>query len=89
MTELSLQTSFMKWKPDYDSAASEYAKAGESSTWCSSYLNSWGMISDDLLFSSPAVAFKNAKQLDQAKEAYLLEAEAHTNHRSYPLIIDY
>lgn len=25
----SLKTSFMKWKPDYDSAASEYAKAGE------------------------------------------------------------
>ncbi|KAI2649317.1 Gamma-soluble NSF attachment protein [Labeo rohita] len=46
----------MKWKPDYDSAASEYAKA--------------------------AVAFKNAKQLEQAKEAYLQEAEAHTNNRS-------
>ncbi|CAM4720661.1 unnamed protein product [Leuciscus chuanchicus] len=54
--EKYLKTSFMKWKPDYDSAASEYSKA--------------------------AVAFKNAKQLDQAKEAYLLEAEAHTNHRS-------
>lgn len=24
----SLKTSFMKWKPDYDSAASEYGKAG-------------------------------------------------------------
>uniref|UniRef100_A0A673GYW1 Gamma-soluble NSF attachment protein n=1 Tax=Sinocyclocheilus rhinocerous TaxID=307959 RepID=A0A673GYW1_9TELE len=56
--EKYLQTSFMKWKPDYDSAASEYAKA--------------------------AVAFKNAKQLEPAKEAYLLEAEAHTNNRSYP-----
>lgn len=34
--------------------------------------------------SSPAVAFKNAKQLEQAKEAYLQEAEAHTNNRTYP-----
>uniref|UniRef100_A0A8C9RJM8 Gamma-soluble NSF attachment protein n=1 Tax=Scleropages formosus TaxID=113540 RepID=A0A8C9RJM8_SCLFO len=53
-----LSTSFMKWKPDYDSAASEYAKA--------------------------AVAFKNAKQLEQAKDAYLKEAECHTNNRAYP-----
>ncbi|XP_007238725.3 N-ethylmaleimide-sensitive factor attachment protein, gamma a [Astyanax mexicanus] len=54
--EKYLKTSFMKWKPDYDSAASEYAKA--------------------------AVAFKNAKQLEEAKEAYLQEAEAHTNNRT-------
>ncbi|KAK2854554.1 hypothetical protein Q7C36_006423 [Tachysurus vachellii] len=54
--EKYLKTSFMKWKPDYDSAASEYAKA--------------------------AVAFKNAKQLEEAKEAYLLEAEAQTNNRT-------
>ncbi|XP_072535481.1 N-ethylmaleimide-sensitive factor attachment protein, gamma a [Salminus brasiliensis] len=54
--EKYLKTSFMKWKPDYDSAASEYAKA--------------------------AVAFKNAKQLEEAKEAYLQEAEAHTNNRA-------
>ncbi|XP_076827495.1 N-ethylmaleimide-sensitive factor attachment protein, gamma a isoform X2 [Brachyhypopomus gauderio] len=54
--EKYLKTSFMKWKPDYDSAASEYAKA--------------------------AVAFKNAKQLEAAKDAYLEEAEAHTNNRS-------
>ncbi|XP_041923909.1 gamma-soluble NSF attachment protein-like isoform X2 [Alosa sapidissima] len=46
----------MKWKPDYDSAASEYGKA--------------------------AVAFKNAKQLEEAKEAYLQEAEAHANNRT-------
>ncbi|KAI1888970.1 hypothetical protein AGOR_G00174250 [Albula goreensis] len=54
--EKYLKTSFMKWKPDYDSAASEYAKA--------------------------AVAFKNAKQLEQAKDAYLKEAEAHTENRA-------
>lgn len=54
--EKYLKTSFMKWKPDYDSAASEYAKA--------------------------AVAFKNAKQLEQAKDAYLQEAEAQANNRS-------
>ncbi|XP_043081660.1 N-ethylmaleimide-sensitive factor attachment protein, gamma a [Puntigrus tetrazona] len=54
--EKYLKTSFMKWKPDYDSAASEYSKA--------------------------AVAFKNAKQLEQAKDAYLQEAEAHSNNRS-------
>ncbi|KAI7792868.1 N-ethylmaleimide-sensitive factor attachment protein, gamma a [Triplophysa rosa] len=54
--EKYLKTSFMKWKPDYDSAASEYAKA--------------------------AVAFKNARQLELAKDAYLQEAEAHTNNRS-------
>ncbi|KAF4087829.1 hypothetical protein AMELA_G00075750 [Ameiurus melas] len=52
--EKYLKTSFMKWKPDYDSAASEYSKA--------------------------AVAFKNAKQLEEAKDAYLQEAEAHTNN---------
>uniref|UniRef100_A0A4W3JIA9 Gamma-soluble NSF attachment protein n=1 Tax=Callorhinchus milii TaxID=7868 RepID=A0A4W3JIA9_CALMI len=56
-----LKTSFMKWKPDYDSAASEYAKA--------------------------AVAFKNAKQYDQAKDAYLREAESHQNNRAYPFVI--
>ncbi|XP_012671597.1 gamma-soluble NSF attachment protein-like [Clupea harengus] len=54
--EKYLKTSFMKWKPDYDSAASEYSKA--------------------------AVAFKNAKQLEEAKEAYLQEAEAHTNNKT-------
>ncbi|KAL4616872.1 gamma-soluble NSF attachment protein-like [Arapaima gigas] len=54
--EKYLKTSFMKWKPDYDSAASEYAKA--------------------------AVAFKNAKQLEQAKDAYLKEAECHSNNRA-------
>ncbi|KAG5268876.1 hypothetical protein AALO_G00217450 [Alosa alosa] len=54
--EKYLKTSFMKWKPDYDSAASEYGKA--------------------------AVAFKNAKQLEEAKEAYLQEAEAHANNRT-------
>ncbi|KAJ8407003.1 hypothetical protein AAFF_G00292790 [Aldrovandia affinis] len=54
--EKCLKTSLTKWKPDYDSAASEYAKA--------------------------AVAFKNAKQFDQAKEAYLKEAEYHTENRA-------
>uniref|UniRef100_A0A9J8D6E5 Gamma-soluble NSF attachment protein n=2 Tax=Cyprinus carpio TaxID=7962 RepID=A0A9J8D6E5_CYPCA len=54
--EKYLKTSLMKWKPDYDSAASEYAKA--------------------------AVCFKNARQLEQAKDAYLQEAEAHTGNRS-------
>lgn len=49
--EKCVKTSLTKWKPDYDSAASEYAKA--------------------------AVCFKNAKQLEQAKEAYLKEAEYH------------
>lgn len=32
----------------------------------------------------PAVAFKNAKMLEEAKEAYLQEAEAHTNNKTYP-----
>lgn len=54
--EKYLTTSFMKWKPDYDSAASEYSKA--------------------------AVAFKNAKMLEEAKEAYVQEAEAHTNNKT-------
>lgn len=31
-----------------------------------------------------AVAFKNAKQFEQAKEAYLKEAEYHTENRAYP-----
>uniref|UniRef100_A0A8C8K4Z3 Gamma-soluble NSF attachment protein n=1 Tax=Oncorhynchus tshawytscha TaxID=74940 RepID=A0A8C8K4Z3_ONCTS len=59
--EKYLKTSFMKWKPDYDSAASEYSKA--------------------------AVAFKNAKMLEEAKEAYLQEAEAHTNNKTYPFLL--
>uniref|UniRef100_A0A9L0REA3 Gamma-soluble NSF attachment protein n=1 Tax=Equus caballus TaxID=9796 RepID=A0A9L0REA3_HORSE len=46
--EKYLKTGFLKWKPDYDSAASEYGKA--------------------------AVAFKNAKQFEQAKDACLREA---------------
>ena len=28
--------------------------------------------------------FKNAKMLEEAKEAYLQEAEAHTNNKTYP-----
>lgn len=32
-----------------------------------------------------AVCFKNAKQYDQAKEAYLKEAECHTENKTYPL----
>lgn len=31
-----------------------------------------------------AVAFKNAKLLEEAKDAYLQEAEAHTNNKTYP-----
>uniref|UniRef100_A0A3B1J4F1 Gamma-soluble NSF attachment protein n=1 Tax=Astyanax mexicanus TaxID=7994 RepID=A0A3B1J4F1_ASTMX len=56
--EKCLKTSMTKWKPDYDGAASEMAKA--------------------------AVAFKNAKQFDQAKDAYLKEAEYHTDNKAYP-----
>ncbi|GAB1301801.1 Gamma-soluble NSF attachment protein [Apodemus speciosus] len=51
----NLKTGLLKWKPDYDSAASEYGKA--------------------------AVAFKNAKQFEQAKDACLREAVAHENNR--------
>ncbi|MXQ79772.1 hypothetical protein E5288_WYG006925 [Bos mutus] len=54
--EKYLKTGFLKWKPDYDSAASEYGKA--------------------------AVAFKNAKQFEQAKDACLKEAVAHENNRA-------
>lgn len=32
-----------------------------------------------------AVCFKNAKQYDQAKDAYLKEAEYHTENKAYPL----
>ncbi|KAF4024860.1 hypothetical protein G4228_016923 [Cervus hanglu yarkandensis] len=59
--EKYLKTGFLKWKPDYDSAASEYGKA--------------------------AVAFKNAKQFEQAKDACLKEAAAHENNRA--LLIPY
>ncbi|KAF1426667.1 Gamma-soluble NSF attachment protein, partial [Spheniscus humboldti] len=58
-----LKTGFLKWKPDYDSAATEYGKA--------------------------AVAFKNAKQFDQAREACLREAEAHENNKAYLFINSY
>ncbi|KAG5286577.1 hypothetical protein AALO_G00016410 [Alosa alosa] len=54
--EKCLKTSMTKWKPDFDSAATEYSKA--------------------------AVAFKHAKQFDQAKEAYLKEAEYHTENKA-------
>uniref|UniRef100_A0A3Q2Y9E8 Gamma-soluble NSF attachment protein n=1 Tax=Hippocampus comes TaxID=109280 RepID=A0A3Q2Y9E8_HIPCM len=54
--EKCLKTSLTKWKPDFDSAASEYAKA--------------------------AVCFKNAKQYEQAKDAYLKEAEYHTENKT-------
>ncbi|XP_078138473.1 gamma-soluble NSF attachment protein-like [Centroberyx gerrardi] len=54
--EKHLKTSFLKWRPDYDSAAAEYSKA--------------------------AVAFKNARMLEEAKQAYLLEADAHTNNKT-------
>ncbi|NXS01349.1 SNAG protein, partial [Oxylabes madagascariensis] len=59
--EKYLKTGFLKWKPDYDSAATEYGKA--------------------------AVAFKNAKQFDQAREACLREAEAHENNKAVPVTI--
>lgn len=36
--------------------------------------------------SPSAVAFKNAKQFDQAKEAYLKEAEYHTENKAYPFL---
>uniref|UniRef100_A0A3B3S6N1 Gamma-soluble NSF attachment protein n=1 Tax=Paramormyrops kingsleyae TaxID=1676925 RepID=A0A3B3S6N1_9TELE len=55
--EKCLKTSLTKWKPDYDSAASEYSKA--------------------------AVAFKNAKQFEQAKDAYVKEAEYHTENKAF------
>lgn len=32
-----------------------------------------------------AVCFKNAKQYEQAKDAYLKEAEYHTENKAYPL----
>uniref|UniRef100_A0A8D0HDD7 Gamma-soluble NSF attachment protein n=1 Tax=Sphenodon punctatus TaxID=8508 RepID=A0A8D0HDD7_SPHPU len=54
--EKYLKTGFLKWKPDYDSAATEYGKA--------------------------AVAFKNAKQFEQAREACLREAESHENNKA-------
>ncbi|XP_062337147.1 N-ethylmaleimide-sensitive factor attachment protein, gamma b [Osmerus eperlanus] len=54
--EKCLKTNLTKWKPDYDTAASEYAKA--------------------------AVCFKNAKQFEQAKDAYLKEAEYHTENKT-------
>ncbi|KAI5092806.1 gamma-soluble NSF attachment protein [Silurus meridionalis] len=54
--EKCLKTSMTKWKPDYDGAASEMAKA--------------------------AVAFKNAKQFEQAKDMYLKEAEYHTENKA-------
>uniref|UniRef100_A0AAY4A588 Gamma-soluble NSF attachment protein n=1 Tax=Denticeps clupeoides TaxID=299321 RepID=A0AAY4A588_9TELE len=35
-------------------------------------------------YSKAAVAFKNAKQFEEAKEAYLKEAENHTENKAYP-----
>lgn len=34
---------------------------------------------------SSAVCFKNAKQYEQAKDAYLKEAEYHTENKAYPV----
>lgn len=39
--------------------------------------------------SPSAVAFKNAKQFDQAKEAYLKEAEYHTENKAYPFLFSF
>lgn len=36
-----------------------------------------------IFFSISAVAFKNAKQFEQAKDACLREAVAHENNRAY------
>lgn len=37
------------------------------------------------MFVFLAVCFKNAKQYEQAKDAYLKEAEYHTENKAYPL----
>lgn len=36
-----------------------------------------------------AVCFKNAKQYEQAKDAYLKEAEYHTENKAYPHCADF
>lgn len=85
----SLKTSLTKWKPDFDSAASEYAKAGNQ--WRRRVLRSnrrpstYYYLLCDCLRLLIAVCFKNAKQFEQAKDAYLKEAEYHTENKTYPI----
>lgn len=47
----------------------------------------WQAVNKNFIWFLAAVAFKNAKQFDQAREACLREAEAHENNKAY-LFID-
>ena len=86
----SLKTNLTKWKPDYDSAASEYAKAGKG--WIIVLFTEVRPITELYMkikfFAFPAVCFKNAKQFEQAKDAYLKEAEYHTENKTYPFFME-
>lgn len=44
-------------------------------------------VNKNLIWFLAAVAFKNAKQFDQAREACLREAEAHENNKAYLFIV--
>lgn len=57
----------MRWKPDFETAATEFGKAGTARR--SSLLHFSH-------FSLEAVAFKNAKAYEQAREAYVRASEA-------------
>lgn len=47
----------------------------------------WLSVNKNLIWFLAAVAFKNAKQFDQAREACLREAEAHENNKAYLFIV--
>lgn len=47
----------------------------------------WQTVNKNLIWFLAAVAFKNAKQFDQAREACLREAEAHENNKAYLFIV--
>jgi tetratricopeptide (TPR) repeat protein len=72
----SLKTSLLKWKPDFDSAADEYNKAGK--------LNNSHTIlpTDYYLYSQlPAMCYRNAKQFNECRDCLLKCSDCNRQNR--------
>lgn len=79
----SLKTSLLKWRPDYDTAADEYNKAGTFNTLIfffrfrlSSKCVQWGK------FWFAATCFRVAKSIEKAKECLIKAAECYRENKS-------
>lgn len=71
----SLKTSLLKWRPDFDSAADEYNKAGELSVPTHNTFI-------DFFLSFQAMCFRNAKCLNECKDCLMKCADCHKQNRS-------